>query len=57
MAEPTDSRGGLLKTKQTEEKRNRLIYHEINVVYCVGRVEIQIEIQRGRCTADTDSMV
>ena len=29
----------------------------INVVCCVGRVEIQIEIQKGRCTANTDSMV
>ena len=29
----------------------------LNVVCCVGRVEIQIEIQKGRCTANTDSMV
>ena len=27
---------------------------EINVVCCVGRVEIQIEIQKGWCTANTD---
>ena len=30
--------------------------YEINVVCCVGRVEIQIEIQKGRCTANTDSI-
>ena len=30
---------------------------EKNVVCCVGRVEIQIEIQKGRCTANTDSVV
>ena len=30
---------------------------QINVVCCVGRVEIQIEIQKGRCTANTDSIV
>ena len=29
----------------------------LNVVCCVGRVEIQIEIQKGRCTANTDSVV
>ena len=29
----------------------------INVVCCVGRVEIQIEIQKGRCNANTDSIV
>ena len=28
-----------------------------NVVCCVGRVEIQIEIQKVRCTANTDSIV
>ena len=32
-------------------------YTVINVVCCVGRVEIQIEIQKGRCPANTDSMV
>ena len=32
------------------------IYY-INVVCCVGRVEIQIEIQKGRCTANMDSIV
>ena len=26
-------------------------FRPINVVCCVGRVEIQIEIQKGRCTA------
>ena len=29
----------------------------VNVVCCVGRVEIQIEIEKGWCTANTDSMV
>ena len=29
----------------------------INVVSCVGRVEIEIEIWNGRCTANTDSIV
>ena len=33
------------------------IISEINVVCCVGRVEIQIEIQKGRCTANADSIV
>ena len=36
------------------------IYHinvYINVVCCVGRVEIQIEILKGWCTADMDSKV
>ena len=33
------------------------LYIILNVVCCVGRVEIQIEIQKGRCTANTDSMV
>ena len=33
------------------------IYVYINVVYCVGRLEIQIEIQKGRCTANTDSKI
>ena len=33
-----------------------LEWKEINVVCCVGRVEIQIEIQKGRCTANTDSI-
>ena len=28
----------------------------INIVCCVGRVEIQIEIKKGRCTANTDSI-
>ena len=28
-----------------------------HVVCCVSRVEIQIEIRKGRCTADTDSKV
>ena len=29
----------------------------LNVVCCVGRVEIQIEISKGRCTANTDIVV
>ena len=29
----------------------------MNVVCCVGRVEIKIEIQKGQCTANTDSIV
>ena len=29
----------------------------INEVCCVGRVEIQIEIYKGQCTANTDSIV
>ena len=33
------------------------LYIYLNVVCCVGRVEIQIEIQKGRRTANTDSMV
>ena len=30
---------------------------EMNVVCCVGRVEIQIKIYKGQCTANTDSIV
>ena len=30
---------------------------KINVVCCVGRVEIEIEIQNGRCTANTYGIV
>ena len=33
------------------------LYEQINVVYCVSEVEIQIEISKGWCTADTDSKV
>ena len=33
------------------------LLEEVNVVCCVGRVEIQMEIQKGRCTANTDSIV
>ena len=33
------------------------VLHVINVVCCVGRVEIQIEIKKGWCTADTNSKV
>ena len=28
----------------------------INLVCCVGRVELQIEIKKGRCSANTDSL-
>ena len=34
-----------------------LIYlHKINVVCCVGRVELQIKMSKGWCTANTDSI-
>ena len=36
--------------KVTGHKPNHL---EINVVCCVGRLEIQIKIQKGWCTADS----
>ena len=33
------------------------IIRVLNEVCCVDRVEIQIEIENGRCTANTDSIV
>ena len=42
------------------KKQNYLLsdhFKKINVVCCVGSVEIQIEIKKCRCTADMESEV
>ena len=52
-----DSIGYLISMSHKSKYLDKKHYMYINVVCCVGRVEIQIEIQKGQCTAKTDSMV